>query len=98
MPLASATRDLIQSLIGRGWTEEDFATLILQQAQALHSRIANDSDPDGDPLTVSAVSQPAHGTASINSFTHPGSRRRHRGHRHNLGDSYRTNPSHSQLR
>lgn len=34
MPLASATRDLIQSLIGRGWTEEDFATLILQQAQA----------------------------------------------------------------
>ncbi len=34
MPLAAATRDLIQSLIGRGWTEQDFATLLLQQAQA----------------------------------------------------------------
>jgi 3-hydroxyisobutyrate dehydrogenase-like beta-hydroxyacid dehydrogenase len=34
LPLAAATRDLIQSLIGRGWTEQDFATLLLQQAQA----------------------------------------------------------------
>ncbi|MGZ5584444.1 MAG: NAD(P)-dependent oxidoreductase [Usitatibacter sp.] len=34
MPLASATRDLIQSMIGRGWNEQDFATLLLQQAQA----------------------------------------------------------------
>ena len=34
MPLASATRDLIQSMMGRGWTEQDFATLLLQQAQA----------------------------------------------------------------
>src|SRR6478609_4880481 len=34
MPLASATRDLLQSMIGRGWTEQDFATLLLQQAQA----------------------------------------------------------------
>lgn len=34
MPLASATRDLVQSLIGRGWTEQDFAALLLQQAQA----------------------------------------------------------------
>jgi 3-hydroxyisobutyrate dehydrogenase-like beta-hydroxyacid dehydrogenase len=34
MPLATATRELIQSLIGRGWTEQDFATLLLQQAQA----------------------------------------------------------------
>ena len=34
MPLAAATRDLIQSLIGRGWTEQDFATLLLQEAQA----------------------------------------------------------------
>ena len=30
MPLASATRDLIQAMMGRGWTEEDFATLLLQ--------------------------------------------------------------------
>ena len=34
MPLATATRDLIQSMMGRGWTEQDFATLLLQQAQA----------------------------------------------------------------
>jgi 3-hydroxyisobutyrate dehydrogenase-like beta-hydroxyacid dehydrogenase len=34
MPLAAATRDLIQSLIGRGWTGQDFATLLMQQAQA----------------------------------------------------------------
>jgi 3-hydroxyisobutyrate dehydrogenase-like beta-hydroxyacid dehydrogenase len=34
LPLASATRDLIQAMMGRGWTEQDFATLLLQQAQA----------------------------------------------------------------
>jgi 3-hydroxyisobutyrate dehydrogenase len=34
MPLAAATRDLIQSMMGRGWIEQDFATLLLQQAQA----------------------------------------------------------------
>ena len=34
MPLAAATRDLIQSMIGQGWTEQDFATLLLQQAEA----------------------------------------------------------------
>jgi len=34
MPLASATRDLIQSMMGRGMKEEDFAALLLQQAQA----------------------------------------------------------------
>lgn len=34
MPLASATRDLIQSMMGRGMKEEDFATLLLQQGEA----------------------------------------------------------------
>ena len=34
MPLASATRDLIQSMFGQGWSEQDFATLLLQQAEA----------------------------------------------------------------
>jgi hypothetical protein len=28
--------------------------------------LANDTDPDGDPLSVGAVSQPAHGTATAN--------------------------------
>jgi 3-hydroxyisobutyrate dehydrogenase-like beta-hydroxyacid dehydrogenase len=34
MPLASVTRDLIQSMMGRGMKEEDFATLLVQQAEA----------------------------------------------------------------
>jgi len=34
MPLASITRDLIQSLIGNGLGDEDFAKLIVQQARA----------------------------------------------------------------
>jgi len=42
MPLASITRDLIQSMIGKGMTEQDFATLLLQQAQA--SGIALESE------------------------------------------------------
>src|SRR5205807_2335148 len=31
------------------------------------SVLANDSDPNGDPLTITAVGTPAHGTASIGS-------------------------------
>lgn len=34
MPLAAATRDLVQAMIGRGMKEKDFAALLLQQAQA----------------------------------------------------------------
>lgn len=34
MPLAAATRDLVQSMMGRGMKEEDFATLLRQQAEA----------------------------------------------------------------
>ncbi len=34
MPLASITRDLVQSMMGKGMTEQDFSTLLLQQAQA----------------------------------------------------------------
>lgn len=33
MPLASLTRDLVQSLMGQGFTEEDFSTLLLLQAR-----------------------------------------------------------------
>ena len=33
MPLSSLTRDLLQQMIGRGLTEEDFSTLLLMQAQ-----------------------------------------------------------------
>ncbi len=34
MPLAAATRDLVQAMMGRGMKKEDFAALLLQQAQA----------------------------------------------------------------
>src|SRR5678816_2503637 len=34
MPLASLTRDLVQTMIGHGMTDEDFAQLLLLQAQA----------------------------------------------------------------
>jgi 3-hydroxyisobutyrate dehydrogenase len=34
MPLASLTRDILQTLIGRGMTEQDFAQLLLLQADA----------------------------------------------------------------
>lgn len=34
MPLASATRDVVQTLIGNGYSEQDFSTLLLLQAQA----------------------------------------------------------------
>ena len=51
MPLASATRDLIQSLIGRGWTEEDFATLILQQAGASGIKLKSENVEVGDGLS-----------------------------------------------
>ncbi|MGZ8266393.1 MAG: NAD(P)-dependent oxidoreductase [Burkholderiales bacterium] len=34
MPLASVTRDLVQTLIGHGYTDQDFSTLLLMQAKA----------------------------------------------------------------
>ncbi|HYN14090.1 MAG TPA: NAD(P)-dependent oxidoreductase [Burkholderiales bacterium] len=34
MPLAALTRDLIQQMIGHGFTEQDFSTLLLMQAKA----------------------------------------------------------------
>jgi 3-hydroxyisobutyrate dehydrogenase len=34
MPLASVTRDLVQTLIGHGYTDQDFSTLLLLQAKA----------------------------------------------------------------
>lgn len=50
MPLASATRDLIQSMIGQGWTEQDFATLLLQQAEASGIRLKPENVEVGDGL------------------------------------------------
>jgi len=51
MPLASATRDLIQSMIGQGWTEQDFATLLLQQAEASAIKLKPENVEVGDGLS-----------------------------------------------
>jgi 3-hydroxyisobutyrate dehydrogenase-like beta-hydroxyacid dehydrogenase len=51
MPLASITRDLIQSMMGHGMTEEDFATLIVQQAHASGLDLAPENVPVGDGLS-----------------------------------------------
>jgi 3-hydroxyisobutyrate dehydrogenase-like beta-hydroxyacid dehydrogenase len=50
MPLASTTRDLIQSMIGQGWTEQDFATLLLQQAEASGLKLKPENMEVGDGL------------------------------------------------
>jgi 3-hydroxyisobutyrate dehydrogenase-like beta-hydroxyacid dehydrogenase len=34
MMLTALTREIVQSLVGRGHTDDDFATLLLQQAEA----------------------------------------------------------------
>jgi 3-hydroxyisobutyrate dehydrogenase-like beta-hydroxyacid dehydrogenase len=51
MPLASMTRDLIQQMIGRGWTEQDFATLLVQQAQCSGIELKPENVEVGDGLS-----------------------------------------------
>ncbi len=51
MPLASAARDPIQSMMGQGWTEEDFATLLLQQAEASGIKLKSENVEVGDGLS-----------------------------------------------
>jgi 3-hydroxyisobutyrate dehydrogenase-like beta-hydroxyacid dehydrogenase len=50
MPLASITRDLLQQMIGRGMTDEDFSTLLLMQAAASGLALAPENVPVGDGL------------------------------------------------
>jgi 3-hydroxyisobutyrate dehydrogenase-like beta-hydroxyacid dehydrogenase len=51
MPLAAITRDLIQSMMGKGMTEEDFSTLLVQQAQASGLKLKPESVAVGDGLS-----------------------------------------------
>ena len=44
----------------------DSATTVEASGGVTIAVLANDTDPDGDPLIVTAVSTPAHGTASVN--------------------------------
>jgi len=50
LPLASVTRDLIQSMMGSGMTEQDFATLILQQARSSGIELKPENLAVGDGL------------------------------------------------
>jgi 3-hydroxyisobutyrate dehydrogenase-like beta-hydroxyacid dehydrogenase len=51
MPLASLTRDVIQSMMGKGMTEEDFSTLLVQQAQASGLKLKAENVAVGDGLS-----------------------------------------------
>jgi 3-hydroxyisobutyrate dehydrogenase len=53
MPLTAATRDLIQTMIGHGMTEEDFSTLILMQAKASGIELKPENVQVGDGLSSS---------------------------------------------
>ncbi len=51
MPLASATRDLIQRMIGLGLSKEDFSTLLLMQAGASGIELKSENKEVGDGLS-----------------------------------------------
>lgn len=51
MPLASITRDQVQTLIGQGMGDEDFAKLIVLQALASGADLAPENVPVGDGLS-----------------------------------------------
>ncbi len=51
MPLASLTRDIVQALIGRGLTQQDFAQLLLLQAEASGVKLVPENVPVGDGLS-----------------------------------------------
>jgi len=51
MPLASLTRDIVQTLIGRGMTEEDFAQLLLLEAEAAGVKLAPENVAVDDGLS-----------------------------------------------
>ena len=51
MPLASMTRDLLQTMIGHGMSEQDFATLILMQARASGIDLKPENVEVGDGLS-----------------------------------------------
>jgi 3-hydroxyisobutyrate dehydrogenase len=51
MPLASITRDLIQSTLGYGMNAQDFAVLLVQQARASGLELKPENVPVDDGLT-----------------------------------------------
>ena len=51
MPLTSITRDLVQTLIGHGYTDQDFSTLLLLEAQASGMELKPENVEVGDGLS-----------------------------------------------
>jgi len=51
MPLASITRDIVQTLIGHGMTEQDFAQLLLLEAEAAGVKLVPENVPVSDGLS-----------------------------------------------
>ena len=51
MPLTSLTRDLVQTLIGHGYTDQDFSTLLLLQAKASGMELKPENVEVGDGLS-----------------------------------------------
>jgi 3-hydroxyisobutyrate dehydrogenase len=51
MPLTSITRDTIQALIGNGYADQDFATLLLLQAKASGIELKSENVKVGDGLS-----------------------------------------------
>jgi 3-hydroxyisobutyrate dehydrogenase-like beta-hydroxyacid dehydrogenase len=51
MPLASATRDLVQSMMGNGFVDQDFSTLVMMQAKASGLELAPENVPVSDGLS-----------------------------------------------
>jgi len=51
MPLAAATRDILQAMMGNGLTEQDFATLIVHQARASGLDLKPENVPVSDGLS-----------------------------------------------
>ena len=51
MPLTSLTRDLLQQMIGRGMTEQDFSTLLLMQAKSSGIELKPENVQVGDGLS-----------------------------------------------
>jgi len=51
MPLAAITRDLIQAMMGKGMTEEDFSMLLVQQAEASGFKLKPENVQVGDGLS-----------------------------------------------
>jgi 3-hydroxyisobutyrate dehydrogenase len=51
MPLASITRDMVQTLIGHGFADQDFSTLLLLEAKAAGIELKPENVPVGDGLS-----------------------------------------------